>query len=118
MLELNHKKLDVWKVSITLVKMIYNITNTFPKNETYGISNQLRRAAISVASNIAEGASRKSAVDRKRFFEISRSSLVEIDTQMEICIEIGYIDKSNLKEIDEIINKMFAKLSNLISSTK
>jgi four helix bundle protein len=70
MLELNHKKLDVWKISISLVKMIYSITKDFPKNEFYGISGQLRRAAVSIASNIAEGSSRKSTIDRKRFYEI------------------------------------------------
>jgi four helix bundle protein len=118
MLNLNHKKLDVWKLSINLVKELYKITSTFPKIEIYGITSQLRRAAISVASNIAEGASRKSAIDRKKFFEISRSSLVEIDTQIEICLEIGYIDKLNIKIIDEITNMLFAKLSNLILSTK
>lgn len=118
MLELNHKKLDVWKSSIELTKIIYQITNDFPKNEFYGISNQLRRAAVSVVSNIAEGSSRKSPADRKRFYEISRSSLVEIDTQIEICFEVGYLNKSNTNDLDELINKIFAKLTNLILSTK
>jgi four helix bundle protein len=117
MLELNHKKMDVWETSIVLVKLIYNITNNFPKSEIFGISSQLRRAAVSVPSNIAEGSSRKSSTDRKRFYEISRSSLVEIDTQLEICIEIGYLDKSTTDKISELMNRVFAKLTNLIKNT-
>lgn len=117
MLELNHKKLDVRKLSISLIKELYKLTDAFPKNEMYGLTSQLRRAAISVASNIAEGASRKSAVERRRFFEISRSSLVEIDTQIEICLEIGILKKNETEHLNPDINKLFAKLSNLILST-
>jgi len=82
MLKLNHKKLEVWKASIELVTDIYRITNSFPISELYGLVNQVRRAAISVPSNISEGAARKSAAERRRFFEISRSSLSEIDTNV------------------------------------
>ncbi|HKJ69171.1 MAG TPA: four helix bundle protein [bacterium] len=80
MLNLNHKKLDVWNKSIKLVKEIYAITEHFPSSEIYGLTKQLRRAAVSIPSNIAEGSSRSSSIERKRFFEISRSSLAEIDT--------------------------------------
>ena len=84
MLNLNHKNLDVWRASINFTTVIYNLTNNFPKSEVYGLSSQLRRAAVSVSSNIAEGAARKSKIERIRFFEMARSSLVEIDTQLEI----------------------------------
>ena len=80
MLNLNHKKLEVWKKSLDLIENIYTLTEKFPKSEIFGISNQLRRASVSITSNIAEGSSRNSKIERKRFFEISRSSLVEIDT--------------------------------------
>jgi len=118
MLNLNHKKLDVWKDSIQFVKLIYKLTENFPKSEIFGISNQLRRASVSISSNISEGASRKTVNDRKRFFEISRSSLVEVDTQLIISFELNLLNQSELDSFNEIINKLFARLSNLILKTK
>lgn len=67
MINLQHKKLEVWKKSIVLTSNIYEITRSFPKSERYGLSSQMRRAAVSIASNIAEGAARKSANERRRF---------------------------------------------------
>ena len=116
MLELNHKKLDVWNKGMDLVTEIYNVTKQFPIDEQYGLTSQLRRSVVSVVSNISEGASRKSSKERKRFFEISRSSLVELDTQIEISIKLNYInDKKNVDNISEMINHIFAMLSNLIA---
>ena len=115
MLKLNHKKLEVWKASIELVTDIYRITNSFPISELYGLVNQVRRAAISVPSNISEGAARKSANERKRFYEISRSSLSEVDTQLEIAFNLGFIEKDDL--LSERMNYLFALLSNLILKT-
>lgn len=117
MLNLNHKKLDVWKLSLEFTKLIYSITESFPKSEMFGISNQLRRASVSVSSNLAEGSARKSAIERKRFFEISRSSVVEIDTQLEICISLGYISKDIELRVSEKINHLFAMISNLIAKS-
>ena len=118
MLNLSHKKLEVWKLSNELVKQLYKLTDNFPKNEIFGITNQIRRAAVSIASNLAEGCARKSSVEKKRFFEIARSSLVEIDTQLEISSELKYIDKIEMDKLNEIFNKLFAKLSRLILNTK
>lgn len=84
MLNLNHKRLKVWKLSIEFVASLYSATEKYPVTEQYGLVSQLRRAAVSIPSNISEGASRSSPKDRKRFFEIARSSLVEVDTQLEI----------------------------------
>ncbi len=117
MLSLNHKKLDAWKLGIELVTIIYEITEHFPKSETYGITNQLRRAAVSVPSNIAEGAARSSPPDRRRFYQIARSSLVEIDTQIEITLRLGFSNDNNLSELDEKMNHLFAVLSKLIQAT-
>ena len=120
MLKLNHKKLDVWKLSVAFVSMIYDLTSEFPKSELYGITNQLRRSAVSIPSNIAEGASRNSSKDRKRFYEIARSSLVEIDTQLEISKKLSYFNfQSNLKilEIDKTMNGIFAMLTKLKKRT-
>jgi four helix bundle protein len=74
MLNLSHKNLDVYNMALKLLKEVYTITKTFPKEELYVLVSQIRRAAISVCSNIAEGASRISKKEKKRFYEISRSS--------------------------------------------
>lgn len=118
MLNLNHKKLDVWKKCIEFITNIYKATEKFPREEIYGITSQSRRAAVSVASNIAEGAARSSAAERKRFFEIARSSLVEIDTQLEISINLGYYRKEDLTQMEDQMNHIFAMLSSLITKTK
>jgi four helix bundle protein len=80
MLSLGHKKMKAYQLALSLVKEVYKLTSNFPVDERFGLVSQLRRAAVSVCSNIAEGAARKSPADR-RFYEISRSSCVEIDTQ-------------------------------------
>lgn len=74
----------------------------------------MRRASISISSNISEGASRKSTVERKRFYEIARSSLVELDTQIEISIELNYLDQNNISGLNELLNANFALLSKMI----
>ena len=118
MLKLNHKNLAAWKKSITLIKEVYKITVKLPKEETYGITNQIRRASISIASNIAEGASRSSLNERKRFYQIARSSLVEVDTQLEICIELDYLALADIKNLDRELNSVFALLTAMVKNTK
>ena len=117
MLKLNHKNLEVWKRSIELISQIYSITENFPKKEMFGLSNQMRRASISIASNIAESASRKSCLERRRFYEISRSSAVELDTQLEIALMLNYISKIELDKIEEDFIQLFKMLSGLIKAT-
>ncbi|GBD87300.1 hypothetical protein BMS3Abin03_01229 [bacterium BMS3Abin03] len=118
MLTLNHKKLDVWQIAMKFVTAIYKVTNKFTKEELYGLTNQIRRAAVSIASNIAEGSARSSSADRKRFYEISRSSLVEVDTQLEIAQNLKYIAKDSINELEPYLEEIFAKISNLIKSIK
>jgi four helix bundle protein len=115
MLNLNHKNLDVWKLSKELVRNIYDLTNRFPKSEQYGVTSQLRRASVSIVCNIAEGSARKSALDRKRFFEISRSSLVEIDSLMEICKDMEFVNDEEFNKIGNSLELIFKKLSKLIN---
>lgn len=116
MLKLNHKKLNVWKISFELVKEIYLLTSCFPAEEKFGLVSQLRRAAVSIPSNISEGSSRKTKPDRTRFFEIARSSLVEIDTQIELSCQLGYLKANDINTLEELANQTFAMLSNLIKS--
>ncbi len=115
MLNLSHKNLDVYKLSKELVKEIYLLTSKFPKDEIYGLTNQLRRASISVPSNIAEGMSRESDKDINRFLVIARSSLVEIDTQIEIALSLNYLLNEDITKLDEFIIRVFQMLSKLIT---
>jgi len=118
MLKLNHKKLDVWQLAIKFVSKLYRITAKYPKEELFGLTSQTRRAAISISANIAEGASRKSLVERKRFYEISRSSLVEVDTHLEIAKELKYLNKNDISELERDLNELFAKMSNFIEKSR
>jgi four helix bundle protein len=114
MLKLNHKKLEVWQRSMEFVSLIYNLTKNFPHEELFGLTNQLRRAAVSITSNIAEGSARKSSAERKRFYEIARASLVELDSQLEISIMLEYLREDSIGKLEELLNHNFAMLTNLI----
>ena len=103
MLNLSHKKLDVWKLGIELVKQVYDLANNFPKEELYGITNQIRRAAVSIPNNIAEGSARISNKEKCRFYEIARSSLVEVDNLLEVSIELKYVNLTELTEINDMV---------------
>lgn len=113
MLNLNHKKLKVWKRSIELVAELYKVTELLPDQEKFGLVSQLRRAAVSISSNISVGAARKSKIEKKRFFEISRSSLVEIDTQIEIALVLNYLSKNQIVFLNKLTNETFVMLSSL-----
>ena len=117
MLDLSHKKLRVWQMSVEFVTQIYNLTHKFPKEELYVLTSQIRRAAISVPSNLAEGAARRSVIEKKRFFEIARSSLVEIETQLEIAKRLNFCSERELIPLGENLNHIFASLSKLIQKT-
>jgi four helix bundle protein len=107
-----HKKLEAWKKSIALVTLIYEETKTFPRDEEYGLKSQLRRAAVSVPSNIAEGLTRKSRNDKLHFLNIAQASLSEIDTQ--ISLRLNHIDNARYQRIGTQmieIQKLLAGLS-------
>ena len=113
----NFRKYDVWNDSMSFVKTIYEMTTSFPKMEQYGLSNQMNRAAVSIPSNIAEGASRNSDIDFAHFLEIAIGSSFEIETQIEIAFSLGYIEKSvkdklisNLQIIQKRLNVFISKL--------
>jgi len=116
MLQLSHKKLDVYQMSLNLIKEVYKATSSFPKEEQYVLISQIRRSAISISSNIAEGASRISKLEKKRFYEISRSSLVEMDTQFEIAIILNYYKNGQIKELEEYLESVFRMLSKMIGN--
>lgn len=114
MINLNHKKLNVYKSSIDLVSEIYRLTNSFPSSENFGLISQLRRASVSIPSNIAEGSARSSDAERKRFLQIARSSLVEVDTQIEIVLKLKYLKESDIERLSDLSNQVFAMLSKMM----
>ncbi len=111
-----HKRMDVWQLAMQLVERIYALTATLPEQERFGLVNQMRRCAVSVPSNIAEGAARQSDKDFLRFLVIARGSLMELDTQMEICCRLNFLQQDNGSV--ELIEHVFAKLNALINSIK
>ena len=118
MLTLSHKTLDVYKISLSLIREIYKATSLFPKEEQFILTSQIKRAAISVVSNIAVGASRISKPEKKRFYEIARSSLVEIDSQFEIAINLNYYKKGQMVELEQCLESTFRMLSKKLENLK
>ena len=107
-----YKDLEVWKEAIKLVTYVYEITNNYPKTEMYGIISQIRKCVISVPSNIAEGAVKHSDEETLRFLDIALGSLAELDTQMIISEQLGYI--KGYEAIELQISKVSALLNGLI----
>jgi len=107
----SHQDLTVYQKSIDLVVITYQITKNFPPEEKFGITSQIRRSAVSVPSNIAEGAARQSKKDFSRFLYISLGSLAELETQLEISVRLDYLKKDNLLNEEIIyIRRMLLKL--------
>ena len=90
-LTLNHQKLDIYSISKSFVLECYKLTKHLPADEKFGMISQIRRAALSVHLNIAEGCSRKSEVERKRYYEIARGSLIEIDAALDVAKDLDYL---------------------------
>ena len=114
-LELSHTKLDIFKVSKSFVLNCYRETKTFPPEEKFGIVQQIRRAALSVHLNVAEGCSRRSAAERKRFYEVARGSVIEIDAALDIAVELNYTTKERLYELGQFMIRCFQMISKMIS---
>jgi len=98
-----HHDLDVWKKAINFVTIIYKETADFPKNEVYGITSQIRRSAISIPSNIAEGAARNSAKEFNHFLAISLGSLSELETQLIIAMNLEYIMPESFRNLEGLL---------------
>lgn len=97
--EFSFEKLIVWQNSISFAKIIYNLTNSFPKEEIYGLTSQLRRSAVSISSNLAEGSAKKSLKDQARYTEIAFGSLLEILNQIIIAYELGYLTETDYRSV-------------------
>ena len=113
-LNLAHTKLDVFITGKQLVLSCYKLSKLLPQDERFNMTQQLRRAALSVQLNIAEDSSRKSDIERRRYYEISRGSVVEVDTILDIAAELEYFKKEDLTQTGDLIIKTFQMLSKMI----
>ena len=109
-----HKKLDAWLKAIELTVETYHQTEQLPGDEKFGLISQMRRAAVSIASNIAEGAARDTKKDFIRFLHNARGSLSELDTQVVICIQLGYLSDDQCEILNEHIERESRLLTGLI----
>lgn len=112
-MEFSYEKLDVAKLAKKLIVEIYKLTEDFPKKEMYGLTNQVRRASVSVLLNIAEGSSRRGMKDFARFVRISLSSLVEVDCGIKVGIELNYTNDKIYLSIEPMIKELYFKLIGL-----
>ncbi|MCB4757640.1 MAG: four helix bundle protein [Elusimicrobia bacterium] len=110
-----HEKLDVWLISIELVEKVYQLTKRFPKEENYCLVPQIRRAAISVAANIAEGSSRQTKTELKQFLFIARGSLSELDTELLISVKLGYVSSQEYHETIDLTDRVGKMLTAFIN---
>ena len=115
----SYRELVVWQKAMSLVKAVYQIARVFPKEETYVLSDQIHRAAVSVPSNVAEGFGRGSGKDYAHFLSIAKSSLYEVDTQIRVAIMLGFIADEQAEtalalceECGRMLNSMIQKIGN------
>ena len=109
----DYKQLDVYKEAKSLVLMVYALLKKFPKEEQYALCDQLRRAVISIPSNIAEGSGRHSSKEQVHFIEIAYGSLREVDCQLDVAHDLGYISNEELDDVAKRIRKVASILSGL-----
>ncbi len=114
-----HRKLEVWRQSLVLVKTIYQITESFPKAEQFGLTSQIRRAAVSIPSNLAEGAGRSGKKEFGYFLNVAQGSSSELDTQVELAKMLGYVNEdvySDMMNQLTTISKMLYGLARKVRS--
>ena len=107
----SHERLEAWQQAMVLVKDVYELSRAFPREELYGLAQQMRRAAVSVPSNLAEGAARNGTKEYAHFIGIARGSLAELDTQMKIARMLGYA--TNLESTEQLIDRVGRLLTGL-----
>ncbi len=114
----SYKELIVWQKSIDLVIEIYSLTEYFPKSEIYGLTSQMRRCAVSIPSNIAEGRRRGSRKDYRHFLIIAYSSGAELETQIEIVKRLPFSKNTDFIKIDNLLNEIMRMLNKMLSILK
>ncbi len=118
MLSRSYKDLTVWQKSIELVAELYKITDKFPKSEAYGLSTQMRRAAVAIPSNIAEGQKRGHQKEFLQFLYVAYGSGAELETQIEICKRLNKLKDLDYSEVEDELNQVMKMMNGLISSFK
>ncbi|MEK8179756.1 four helix bundle protein [Flavobacterium buctense] len=113
-----YKELEIWKKSRLFCSQIYAITSKFPSDEKFGLTNQLRRASVSIPSNIAEGSSRSSNKDFSRFLEIAIGSAYEVETQLLIASDLGFVNTEELEIIANELNEIIKMISRFRTTLK
>jgi four helix bundle protein len=113
-----HKKLDVWKLAMELSHKVYMLTASFPSEEKFGLVSQMRRAAVSIPSNLAEGAARSSDNEFRNFLSIARSSLSELDTQLDLSQQLGFLTENYRSEVDGLLTRIDKMLYGLHEKKK
>jgi len=113
-----HKNLDVWKRSIKLAKLVYRITSQLPSSERFGLVSQMRRAVVSVASKLAEGAARSSKKEFLQFIYVAQGSASELDTQAELAKELGFLDQKGFEDIEAELNIVTKQLYGLAKAIR
>lgn len=113
-----HEKLDVWKLSVEFVVKIYNCTKTFPSDERFGLTSQIRRAAVSIPANVAEGAARQHDKEFLHFLYIAQGSASELETELLIACKLGYIEKQNYESLYNELNLIARKIVGLSNHVK
>ena len=115
MTDRRHRDLPVWKASIDLVEAFYVVTAKFPREEAFGLQAQMRRAAVSVSANIAEGSARKSTPELIQFLHVANGSLSELDTHLEIARRLGYVDDTTSiqERLDDVQGQLLAVIQSL-----
>jgi len=113
-----HRDLRVWQQSIDFVSSIYLMTRSLPKEELFGLVSQMRRAAVSVPSNIAEGYARGTDKEKIHFLRISSGSMSELETQLTLCLKLGYISQEEYNATSEKLVSVWKQLNALISAIK
>ena len=111
-----YEDLKVWQKSMDLVVDTYKLQNCLPNTELYALSDQMKRASISVPSNIAEGQQRKSTKEFSNFLSIARGSLAELETQYKICVRLGYLTKDQITDVLNLCNEIGRMISSLMKS--
>ena len=109
----SYKNLNVYQDAKKFVVEVYRLLDQFPESEKYALCNQIRRAAISVTSNIAEGVSRSSIKEKVHFLEVAYASMMEVDSQLDVSIELGYISKESYEFIENQMDSIGKQLSAL-----
>ena len=112
------KDLGAWKEGHQLVLMVYRLTKNFPKDEIFGLTNQIRRAVVSITSNVAEGFGRSSSKEKHQFYSIARGSVTEVQNQLLVSKDVGYITPADFDEADQQADLVHKIITGLVKSTR